>query len=755
MADDVFKIQGTYELVDKVTDKLDEISDSVKKSSDEVDKAKVNYDSFSKKMKDIGKGWKDVGGNLTKWLTVPIMASGVASFKFASDYNESLNKVEVAFGENADAVKNWSKTTLQEFGIASGTALDMTALFGDMGSALGLSADENYKMSTGLTALAGDLASFKNIKIDVAKTALNGIYTGETESLKMLGIVMTEANLEQFALSQGMEKAYKDMTQAEKVQLRYAYVTEMSKNSIGDFSRTSGDASNQMQILTEGLKELAQKIGTVLLPPITKVITKVNEWIGKWAEMDEKSKTIIIVIGGIIAVVGPLVMAIGTVIGIIGSLAAAATTLNIAMLPLTAIIGAIILAVASLVAIGIVLYRNWDEIKATFVGWIDTIKLKWDEFKTKVSTVATETAEKFKTMVDNFINSLVNFFTVYLPSLPGKFAEWISGIVNDAKAKWDEWVNNITMALDNFFNVYLPSLPMKFANWLNQLLKDGITTFENMVNGFVTGFNNFFEWLPTLLPRFLAWLTKMKEDAVKWITETKAKWSQDLDNWVLWLQTLLPRFLSWLNKMKEDAVKWITETKAKWSQDLDNWIEWLKTLLPRFLAWLTQMKTDGQNTIKNIVNGWKQDFDNWIAWCKSIPDKFMQSIYSIRDKARNFFSTIFDGVHLKMPHFSWSGSINPLKWGEEGVPKVGVQWYNKGGIFTQPTVLGNNIGVGDAQQGKGKQAEAVLPIDDLRGMIKDLLRVEIPLTIDGREFVRTVVAPHNEEITAYNKQFVY
>lgn len=123
-------------------------------------------------------------------------------------------------------------------------------------------------------------------------------------------------------------------------------------------------------------------------------------------------------------------------------------------------------------------------------------------------------------------------------------------------------------------------------------------------------------------------------------------------------------------------------------------------------------------------------------------------------KMKDYLNFTWKFPNLKMPHFSFSGSINPLDWGKVGVPKVGVQWYSSGAIFTQPTVIGNR-GVGDAQNGVGSKAEAVLPIDDLRGMIKDLLQVQIAMVVDGREFVRQVVAPHNEEITEYNKQFSY
>ena len=89
-----------------------------------------------------------------------------------------MNKVEVAFGDNADEVKSWGDTTIKQFGIAKGTALDMASLYGDMATGMGVNTKEASKLSTNLTGLAGDLASFKNVSIDVAKTALAGVFTG-------------------------------------------------------------------------------------------------------------------------------------------------------------------------------------------------------------------------------------------------------------------------------------------------------------------------------------------------------------------------------------------------------------------------------------------------------------------------------------------------------------------------------------------------------------------------------------------------
>ena len=148
-----------------------------------------------KNLKKFGRDMNRVGTNLSTTLTLPILGVAAASVKMASDMEESINKVNVAFGDSSKQVQDFSDTTLEAFGIAKADALEMAALFGDMGTALGFSQSEAATMSQTLVGLAGDLASFKNIGVGEAQTALAGIFTGETESLKRLGIMTTEATL--------------------------------------------------------------------------------------------------------------------------------------------------------------------------------------------------------------------------------------------------------------------------------------------------------------------------------------------------------------------------------------------------------------------------------------------------------------------------------------------------------------------------------------------------------------------------------
>ncbi|EFQ8039909.1 peptidoglycan DD-metalloendopeptidase family protein [Listeria monocytogenes] len=317
--------------VDKTKNSVDSAKNSVNKLDNEIDKTTKNANSKFSALKTTIIA---VGSAL-------VVAGGKAMFNYASDTNESLNKVDVAFKGNAESVKRWSKTTLDNIGLAQGTALDLAATYGDMSTSMGLSTQEAEKMSTSMVDLAGNLASFKNIDIDRANTALNGVFTGETEALKSLGIVMTQTNLEQFALetgagkvaksstevtkqniarekaqkklneaikehgknsleareaqnklqeiqaktSEGAKVNLKDMKQDELVRLRYNYVMKQTTNAHGDFKNTSDQAANASRVFSESVKELASNAGQFLLPIITPLIIQASDFTKKLSDI--------------------------------------------------------------------------------------------------------------------------------------------------------------------------------------------------------------------------------------------------------------------------------------------------------------------------------------------------------------------------------------------------------------------------------------------------------------------------------------
>lgn len=286
-------------------------------------------------------GFEAVGERLTLFATTTLALVATQGLKTAMSLEESFNKVEVSFGKAADGVKQFSETTVDAFGISQGAALSMAGTFGDMATSMGINQTEAAKMSTSLVGLAGDLASFKDIPISEAVTALTSVFTGETESLKMLGVVMTEVNLKAFALQKGITKKYEAMNEAERVLLRYNFVLEKTRNAQGDYARTSDSASNATRTMQERFKEVTGDLMNQVLPIYTQLVLKVNDILKSVSELSPEMKQLIVIIGGIVGIAGPVMLAISGITAAVGTLGAAA-------LPIAGIVMGITTALALL-----------------------------------------------------------------------------------------------------------------------------------------------------------------------------------------------------------------------------------------------------------------------------------------------------------------------------------------------------------------------------------------------------------------------
>ncbi len=209
-----------------------------------------------------------------------------ASITAASDLVETQNVAEVGFGPLIGKLEEFAKTSISSFGMSEVAAKRTAGTFAAMGKSLGVLPDMSADMAIELTKLSADMASFWNVSQDVARTALTSVFTGETESLKRFSVVLTEANLQQFAYANGINKSIRNMTQAEKVQLRYNYVMSATSGIMGDFARTSGGSwANQVRILSEQFRQLAGIVGGVLMAAFLPVIKVINTVIGKIVQL--------------------------------------------------------------------------------------------------------------------------------------------------------------------------------------------------------------------------------------------------------------------------------------------------------------------------------------------------------------------------------------------------------------------------------------------------------------------------------------
>lgn len=327
-------VEGIRSAVEGVADEAQQAaktSESAVKNA--ADSAAQSVESASKRagmsIQDVSKKLTEIGGSMTLKVTAPIVAAFTASVKGASDLNETVSKTGEVFKEQSDQVMDWSEGSIESMGLAQGTALDMASTFGDMGTSMGQTRAEASEMSTSLVQLAADMASFKNISTDRAAAALTAIYTGETEALKSLGIVMTQANLEAYALSQGITTQISAMSQAEQVQLRYRFVMAQTANAQGDFVRTGGSLANQSRKLVQSIKQLGESFGKLLLPAVTSVVTVIQGAVQWLTEDDSGLKQVILTIAGVVAAIGPLLLVGGKIIKMITGIKAALAALSL------------------------------------------------------------------------------------------------------------------------------------------------------------------------------------------------------------------------------------------------------------------------------------------------------------------------------------------------------------------------------------------------------------------------------------------
>lgn len=207
------------------------------------------------------------------------------AIELGSDAAEVQNVVDVAFGDMAYMVEDFADTAITSFGMSELAAKRTASTYMAMASNMGLSQAEAAEMSLTLTGLTGDVASFYNISQELADIKLKSVFTGETETLKDLGIVMTQANLEAYALSQGISKSISEMSQAELVTLRYNFVLDQLSLASGDFIRTQDSWANQTRILSMQWEQFMSIIGQALIQVLLPVVQVLNRIVAALIDM--------------------------------------------------------------------------------------------------------------------------------------------------------------------------------------------------------------------------------------------------------------------------------------------------------------------------------------------------------------------------------------------------------------------------------------------------------------------------------------
>ena len=293
--------QSLQQKSEKVENSMDKMGNSAKKTGTTVSNSfnKMDISGASRKVNLLGRQFEGLGTIVKRigflvgsaFAVGKLIQFGKESIELGSDLAEVQNVVDVTFTTMSDKVNEFAKNAMTSAGLSETMAKRYVGTFGAMSKSFGFSESQAYDMSTALTQLTGDVASFYNISQDLAYIKLKSVFTGETETLKDLGVVMTQSALDQYALANGYGKTTSAMTEQEKVALRLKFVQDQLSAASGDFIRTSDSWANQVRVMQLQLQSLKATIGQGLINLFSPVLKVINTLLAKLATLANAFKS--------------------------------------------------------------------------------------------------------------------------------------------------------------------------------------------------------------------------------------------------------------------------------------------------------------------------------------------------------------------------------------------------------------------------------------------------------------------------------
>lgn len=554
---------------------MENVGNAGKRALNDVQNAAKNSGkSAGKSMEDAAsraeKAWSKVMGVIKgiagAAVVREIVKIGKEAVGLASDLTEVQNVVDVTFGEGNEKIEKFAKGAARQFGISELSAKKMAGTMGAMLKSMDVKNVDD--MSISLVGLAADMGSFYNLDAEEAFAKLRSGISGETEPLKQLGINMSAANLEAFALASGMKKAYKDMSAAEQATLRYNYIMQATADAQGDFTRTSDSMANQLKIAKLNIENVKTSIGQALLPTATAATKAFNNLITNltagFPAMKESVKNAVTNIGAEL-----------DRLGITSRLKALMANVK---LTLNQIIGFVVNIVQSLAKSPVI-----GELKNALSGVFDAFLGMWDKIGVLLSTLgaylepiweglkagAQGFADAFlnvRTTVYNAVKFMFNAISSILDLVIGILTLDKDRIIAGAKGLWES-LKGIFLTVSQGLGAVLNSMWQGIKDFWEKvkektrkkikeidLKKNGEELLESLKTGINTGWEAVKNWFSEKKEEALAKLGEIDlgEIGRKIVESLKTGFEEKWNEFMGWVGKLVDDFVDLLpDKLKE------------------------------------------------------------------------------------------------------------------------------------------------------------------------------------------------------------
>lgn len=509
----------------------------------------------SKKMKDVGGDMMDFGKKSTAYVTAPILGAGLAAIKMASDLEETKNKVAVVFGDMTSSVMSWSQNAATTMGQSQQQALDAAGAYGNLFLTMGVGQKPAADMSMQMVQLASDLASFNNANPQDVLQALQSGLIGQSEPMRKFGVNLSESAVALQAMKMGLANVTVDMTKvnglsldlekaqsdaaaatkkysensieareatqkvaeiqqkldeamagstdqisdAAKLQARYALIMAQTTTAQGDFARTSDGLANSQRSVISQFQDAGAALGGQLLPYALQFMNWAKEMLTRFQALNPQQQRMIIIVLGIAAAIGPVVTVLGGLVtaigGVIGFLGALSTPVLI-----------VIAVIAALAAIAYVLYlawtNNWGGIRNKVQIEIAIIRNLIAQGMQFIHNLTSGKLGALSTLWNNAISSLMVIINTFVTNAKLLFQAFQAAMSGD----WRKFGEILRQMWDNTWKMMVTILKNSWSSFktaISALVKNIITFFKttdwgqvgkNILEGIVNGVKNYTSW---------------------------------------------------------------------------------------------------------------------------------------------------------------------------------------------------------------------------------------------------------------------